>query len=129
MPETLNLSTLLPGPPEKIYTAWLDSNEHGLFTGSPANIDPQIGGEFTAWDGYIQGKTLELEPGKRILQSWRTTEFPDTSPDSLLEVIFEPDPAGTRLTLLHTNIPDGQSDQYRQGWLDYYFQPMREYFS
>ena len=35
----------------------------------------------------------------------------------------------TRLTLRHTHIPDGQAQQYEEGWRDYYFQPMLEYFS
>lgn len=129
MAEALNMSTDLPAAPETVYTAWLDSAEHSAFTGSPAQIDNQAGGRFTAWDNYIEGTTLELHPFKRILQSWRTTEFPESSPDSLLEVLFEPSDSGTRLTLNHTNIPDGQSENYRQGWEDYYFAPMFEYFS
>lgn len=34
------------------------------FTGSKATCDAGVGGEFTAWDGYISGKNLELEKGK-----------------------------------------------------------------
>ena len=34
----------------------------------------------------------------------------------------------TKLTIIHTSIPDGQGEGYRQGWLDYYFKPMKEYF-
>jgi activator of HSP90 ATPase len=128
MVESLNLSTVLPGEPEKIYKAWLDSKEHSAFTGSPAEIDGRGGGKFTAWDGYIEGTTLELQPFKRILQAWRTTEFPEASPDSLLEVLFEPAAQGTKLTLVHTNIPDGQSEDYREGWEDFYFAPMQKYF-
>jgi hypothetical protein len=28
---------------------------------------PRVGGKFTAWDGYIEGITLEMEPDKRIV--------------------------------------------------------------
>ena len=129
MAEKLNLSTLIPAEPEKVYLAWLDSAGHTAITGSPAKIDRRIGGKFTAWDGYIEGTTLELQPFQRILQSWRTSEFPDSSPNSQLEVLFEPAEGGTRLTLIHTNIPDGQAEEYRQGWEDFYFTPMTSYFS
>ncbi|HVP20600.1 MAG TPA: SRPBCC domain-containing protein [Anaerolineaceae bacterium] len=129
MPETLKLSTVIPAEPEKVYLAWLDSGMHSAFTGSLAEIDNRQGGRFTAWDGYIEGTTLELQPSRRILQSWRTTEFPEASPDSLLEVLFEPEDKGTCLTLIHTNIPDGQGENYRQGWEDFYFAPMLEYFA
>lgn len=128
MEESLKLTAEFPVSTQRLYNAWLDSKEHAAFTNSPAQIDPTLGGAFTAWDGYIFGKNLELEPGKRILQSWRTPEFPEESPDSLLEVILEPIEGGTRLTLLHTLIPQDQSEEYEQGWEEYYFKPMQEYF-
>ena len=88
-----------------------------------------MGGKYTAWDGYISGKTLELEPGKRIVQSWRSTEFPADAPDSRLEVELSPVKTGTRVTLKHSNLPAGSSAEYRKGWIDFYFTPMKKYFS
>ena len=128
MSEELDLSVLLPASPEQVYIAWLDSQAHAAFTGSPADIDPREGGAFTAWDNYIQGRTLVLEPNLRIFQSWRTTEFPADAPDSFLELLLTPEKDGTRLILRHTSIPDGQSGQYREGWEEYYFKPMLAYF-
>ena len=129
MTESLNMSTLIQAEPERVYRAWMDSAQHAAFTGSAAEIDNRVGGRFTAWDGYIQGETLALEPFDRIVQSWRTTEFPELSPDSRLEISFTAENGGTRLTLVHTNIPDGQGEGYRGGWEDYYFTPLVEYFS
>ncbi len=129
MSESLELSVTLPASAEQIYHAWLSSEDHGGFTGSPAEIDPRVGGSFTAWDGYIQGTTLELEPHHRIVQSWRTTDFPPGSPDSRLEILLKEVKDGTELTLIHTNIPDGQSQDYEKGWIDYYFTPMQEFFA
>lgn len=129
MSEAFTLSTLIPGvDARRLFQAWLDSAGHSAFTGSPAVIDPRPGGTFTAWDGYIQGTTLEAQPYSRIVQSWRTTEFPPDSPDSRLEVLFEDEAEGARITLIHTGIPEGQGEDYRQGWEDYYFAPLREYF-
>lgn len=128
MSEAITVSTLVPVPPEAVYRAWLDSREHGLFTGSKATVQRRVGGRFTAWDGYIEGTTLEMEPSRRIVQLWRTAEFPPGSPDSRLEVLLEAVEGGTKITLVHTNLPDGQGKEYEQGWLDYYFQPMRRYF-
>jgi activator of HSP90 ATPase len=128
MDKDLLLTIVLPVKPEKMYKDWLDSAAHSAFTGSPAEIDPKKGGKYFAWEGYIFGKTLDLTPGKRIRQSWRTTEFPDDSPDSTLEILFEPDGDGTRLTLIHTGIPDNQSAEYKKGWEDFYFDPMKKYY-
>ncbi len=129
MPDAIKVSTVLPATPEQVYRAWMDAREHGLFTGGKATVQKRVGGKFTAWDGYIEGKTLELEPNKRIVQAWRTTEFPEGTPDSRLEVLLEPAAkGGTKLTLVHTNIPKGQVKDLKQGWVDYYFEPMKTYF-
>jgi len=122
MSEKIRVTVILPVRAERLYNAWLSSEEHAAFTGSPAEIVPSVGGEFSAWEGYIQGKTLLLEPFQRIVQSWRTSDFPSNAPDSQLDILFQADGEQPHLTLNHTNIPDGQSAEYRQGWLDYYFE-------
>lgn len=112
----------------EIYNAWLSSDGHSTITGSPANIDGKVGGKFTAWDGYIYGTILELTPNQRIVHAWRTSEFADDAPDSQLEVSFDNVEGGVKLTLTHSDMPKDQVDSYRQGWEDFYFKPMREYF-
>ena len=111
-----------------IYSAWLSTQGHTLMTGSPAKVNGHAKGDFTAWDGYIWGTFLELEPNKRIVQLWRTGEFPDDAEDSRVEVLLEENNGKTKLTLIHTNMPEGQAESYKTGWLDFYFKPMKEYF-
>jgi uncharacterized protein YndB with AHSA1/START domain len=122
------VSDILPANPQVVYDAWMSSEGHAGMTGAGADIDPRVGGEFSAWDGYITGRTLALEPGRRIVQSWRTSEFEPDDEDSQIEVLLEAVPEGTRITLHHTDIPNGQSG-YEQGWQDNYLDPMREYFA
>lgn len=122
------VSTVIPAPAEKIYAAWLDSEAHTRMTGGEAHVSAEVGGEFTAWDGYIQGKNLALEPGRRILQAWRTVDFADEDENSFLEVIFEPEAGGTRVRLHHSNLPDEDGSSYEQGWVLNYFEPMKDYF-
>lgn len=127
--ESFTISTVLPATPGQIYSAWLSSEGHSQMTGSQAEVEGRSGGAFKAWDGYIWGTFLEMEPDRRILQAWRTSEFPEDSPDSRVELLLEADPNGTKITFVHTNIPDGQGEGYKQGWEDFYFTPMRAYFS
>jgi uncharacterized protein YndB with AHSA1/START domain len=126
--ESITLWEIFPASPREIYDAWL-STAHGKMVGSTATVDPRVGGAFTAWDGYIRGTTLEMEPYRRIVQAWRTTEFSAASPDSRLELLLEQVEGGTRLTIRHTEIPEGQSASLEQGWIDHYFRPMKEYFA
>jgi uncharacterized protein YndB with AHSA1/START domain len=123
------LSTVLPASPQAVYEAWMSSEGHSAMTGTESTIDARPGAEYMAGDGYITGKTVALEPGKRIVQTWRTTEFADSDPDSEIEILLEPVAGGTRLTLHHRNVPDGQLDYEHGGWQDNYFEPMREYFA
>ncbi len=129
MTDSFEISTVLPTTPQRVYLAWLSSDEHSAMTGGAAQIDPTVGGTFNAWDGYIIGTTLELEPLRRIVQSWRTTEFPDDASDSRLEIVLEAVTPGTQLTLKHSHIPTGQGASYESGWVENYFDPMKRYFS
>jgi activator of HSP90 ATPase len=128
MSKSFSLSIELPASPETIYTAWLDSEQHSAMTGSEAEINDQLQEPFTAWDGYIFGKNLALTPFSKIVQSWRTTEFEDEDPDSLLEITLEPLGENTLFTLHHSNLPE-HGDAYIQGWHEFYFDPMLTYFS
>ncbi len=123
------VSAEIPASPRTVYDAWLDDDRHGEMTGAPATASTEAGGAFTAHGGYIFGINLELADGERVLQTWRTSEFAESDPDSSIEVTFEASPTGTLITLRHWNIPAGQAEGYQSGWQDYYFDPMLEYFS
>ncbi len=128
MKNGFTISEVIPAKPVEIYEPWLGSAGHIALTGNPAKVDGKVGGEFSAWDGYIFGKTLKLTPNQRIVQAWRTTEFPDDAPDSHLEVLLEEIDDGTKIMLIHSDMPEDQVDSYRQGWEDFYFKPMKKYF-
>lgn len=128
--DAFELHTILGTPADQVYGAWLDAEEHTDFSGGEATCDARVGGAFTAWDGYIEGRNLELEEGRRIVQSWRTSDFDEGDADSRLELLFEDDGCGgCRLTLRHTELPTGQGARYEQGWREFYFAPMAEYFA
>jgi activator of HSP90 ATPase len=128
MKNGFTISDIIPAKASEIYDAWLNSKGHAAMTGSAAQVDGTVGGKFTAWDGYISGTTLDLKPGQRIVQAWRTSEFPHDAPDSRIEILFEEVEAATKLTFIHNNIPEDQVESYRQGWDDFYYKPMKEYF-
>lgn len=97
-------------------------------TGGTAIASNETGGSFTAWDGYIKGHNILLEPYSRIVQSWRTSQFEEGEKDSQIEILLNENNGETELTLIHSNIPES-GEHYRKGWDEHYFQPMKEYFS
>ena len=127
--ETIELSRFLPAPPLRVYDAWLDPADHAAMTGGKATVESrEVGGRFTAWDGYIDGSHVALEPGVRIVQSWRSDDFPAEALDSLLEVRLAPEDDGTRLTLRHSDVPEGQGPGLLEAWDEYYLTPMEAFF-
>ena len=115
--------------PDDLWEMWLHGESHAAMTGSPASGEPVVGSEFSAWDGYISGENVVLEPTTLIVQSWRTTHFAEDDEDSRLELRFsESDDGGSVLHLSHTNLPEGSGDDYLEGWQRHYFEPMHEFF-
>ena len=121
------LNTRIKATAKEIYTNWLSSEGHTKMTGGAATVSDIVGHNFTAWDGYINGKNLELEPYKRILQSWRTSQFEEDEVDSQIEIRLVENDGYTALTLIHTNVPESGA-HYKEGWNNHYFQPMKEYY-
>lgn len=126
--ESIKLIKTFAVKPKVIYSAWLNSKEHSKMTGSKAKIYSKTNSNFSAWDGYITGKTTELKTDEKIVQQWRTTEFPEDAQDSILEIELSETNEGTKLIMVHKNIPEGQGESYKKGWEDFYFKPMEEYF-
>jgi uncharacterized protein YndB with AHSA1/START domain len=69
-----------------------------------------------------------LTPGKRIVQSWRTTRFTERDEDSQIAVTLTKVARGTRVRLRHSHVPEGH-DGYKSGWKTHYFEPMKRYFA
>jgi activator of HSP90 ATPase len=75
--DAITVTGVVPGvSPDDLRAAFLDADRHAAMTGAPATVD---GARFTAWDGYIEGETLDA--GDPIVQAWRTADFPDDAPD------------------------------------------------
>jgi len=120
---------IIPASPEEVYDAFMDAKKHSAFTGAKATSDAKVGGEFSAWDGYITGKNLELKKGKHILQEWTTTEWPEGYPPSKLELTFTKVKGDTEITMVHHDVPEEQMEEYKQGWIDNYWEPLKDYFT
>lgn len=119
---------IVPATPDEVYNAFLDLKQHSEFTGSKAEGKSIEGGEFTAWDGYIHAKTIELEKGKRIVQEWVTTEWPQDFPPSKLELTFKDLGGKTEIAMVHSDVPVRQEADLKQGWIDFYWEPLTKYF-
>jgi len=125
---TIRQTKFIPAEPDEVYNAFMNAKTHAAFTGAKATCNAKVGGKFTAWDGYITGKNLKLKKGELIVQQWKTTEWPKSYPYSTLEFSFKPKKRGTQVKMVQSNVPASQAANYRQGWVDAYWNPLRRYF-
>ena len=121
------LTTQIKATAKQIYKSWLSTQRHTKMIGSPSFVSDKVGETFTAGDGYISGSNIELEPYNRIVQFWRTKDFEGNEGDSQIEILLSEQGESTTLTLKHTNLSES-GEQYKTGWEDHYFKPMKQYF-
>lgn len=121
------LTTTIKATAKQIYKSWLSTQGHTKMTGGVAFVSDKVGDKFTAWEDYITGENLELEPYNRIVQSWRSKNFEVHEPDSQIEITLTENENDTTLTLKHINVPES-GEHYKKGWDEHYFTPMKRYF-
>jgi uncharacterized protein YndB with AHSA1/START domain len=130
MPDSFQLEMIVAAEPQRVFSAWMDSREHAAFTGGgEAVVEPWAGGRFIAWDGYIHGILLGVDEGRRIVQTWRTSEFPPEARDSRLVVEFEAARGGTRVVIKHSDLPSSHVKKYEKGWTEHYLKALARYFA
>lgn len=128
--ETINIHQTLVFPTDSIdlYNCIMNARIHSSFTGDEAIIEDKEGTTFTAFGGYISGKNVVLERGKKIIQTWRAEE--DGWPQNhFSEVVFvlKDIEGGCELDFFHTGIPAHKATAIENGWTEYYWEPLRIY--
>ncbi|HLS38910.1 MAG TPA: SRPBCC domain-containing protein [Sphingobacterium bovisgrunnientis] len=103
---------IIPATPEEIYKALTTEITIRLWTGDSVEIDPKEGGEFSLWDGSINGRFIELIPDKKIVQEWY---FGDEE-QSIVTIKLHEHRKGTSFEVNHMNIPDEAYDDIVDGW-------------
>ncbi|MFI5205042.1 MAG: SRPBCC domain-containing protein [Flavobacteriales bacterium] len=115
-------------PAQTIYDMYMDSKKHSKLISSPAVIGKKVGAAFKVYDGYAFGKNLELVPGKKIVQTWRAKEdkWPEGL-DSIVEFTFKSlGKNKTKITLKHKNVPTVLATNFKNGWKDFYWTPLKK---
>ncbi|HVT16146.1 MAG TPA: SRPBCC domain-containing protein [Thermoanaerobaculia bacterium] len=131
MPKTIRQSVILPAEPARLYAMYLDPKVHGAITGSPVKVSAKPGAAFSAFGGAIWGATLATIPGRLIVQAWRSVNFAEQDPDSILILAFSPEGKGKegRIDLIHANVSDQDSEGVRKGWRKFYWTPWKRYLA
>src|SRR5450432_1144402 len=121
--------------PERIYELLTEGREFAAATEKPSNIETGEGGKFSIFGAYIEGRHIELVPGRRVVQAWRGVDW---APGAYSIVRFgrHAEGSGTKVVLDHDAYPEGKSPMYPSwhehlaaNWPVFYFEPFAKYLS
>jgi len=121
---TIRQSVTFKAKPHDVYEALMDSRKHTKFTGEKASISRKVGGKFRCYGGYLEGVNLDLKPDKKIVQSWRGSDWP-AGHYSKVTYSFQKVKNGTRLTFTQSGVSEQFYKDINQGWRDYYWKKMK----
>jgi activator of HSP90 ATPase len=65
-------------------------------------------------------------PGKKIVQTWRASDWPD-GVESKVTIVLSQEDESTRLEFNQTGVPDDFYNDIKQGWQDYYWHPLQTF--
>ena len=124
MPKTIRQTVTIKASPHAVYEALMDSRKHAAFSRMPARISREPGGRFTAYGPYLSGVNLELVPGRKIVQFWRSNNWPKFH-YSTVTFDLRKVKGGTRLTFTQLGVPDNDYQAKKRGWVKSYWKPMK----
>ena len=122
----LRQTVTIRAPPKLVYDTLVRASEHAKFTGAAARLEAKVGGRFELWDGSLTGVVVELDPGRRIVLAWRSTEWPPGH-YSIADFGLRASRGGTKLEFSQYGIPSDDYDDIAGGWKTFYWDPLKEY--
>ena len=127
MAKIIRQSVVLAASPAALYDMYLYRNRHSAIIDAKVSIGRKPGAPFSAWDGSITGRVLQLVPKRLIVQTWRAEDWRKNDVDSTLILSFHADPRGGRIDLVQVNVPNRHAASISDGWRSFYWKPWREY--
>jgi len=112
--------------PSDVYSALTNPYTIELWSGYPAVMREEPGSDFSLWEGDITGKNLEFVKNKKVVQEWHFGEQKDKS---VVTISIKPEGENSEVTVEHTNIPDSDFADISEGWREYYFGAIINFFN
>ena len=123
--KTIRQSAVFKATPHQVYETLMDSKKHSQFSGEKASISRKVGVKFTAYDGWIQGRNLELVKDRKIVQLWRGDDWPK---GHFSKATFKFSGKGnvTRLEFIQEGVPVDVYKDISEGWKEHYWEKMKK---
>jgi activator of HSP90 ATPase len=127
MTKTIKQTVTIGAPPKRVYEALISEKRHAAFTGAAASISRKVGGAFTCYGRYLCGINLDLVPGRRIVQAWRSNGWPKGVFSVATFSLSRARGGKTKLSFTQVGVPASSNMSISKGWRTYYWKPLRAY--
>jgi activator of HSP90 ATPase len=124
--KTFKKTFRISAEPADVYAAITNPYTIELWSGYPAVMSEEPGSEFSLWEGDIAGKNIEFVKDRKVVQEWY---FGDQDVKSIVTITILPDRENSAVTVEHSNIPDEEYSGIAEGWKDFYFDAINNFFN
>ena len=123
----LTLEFTLSGKPARVMQLLTDPVLIRKWSGEDAVLEPEPGGRFEMFDGWVKGKVLKVSDNE-LAYTWKPADWPEEAEASEVHYLLKADVAGTKVTVKHTGFPDEeQMRSHKAGWTDFFFDPLEDF--
>jgi uncharacterized protein YndB with AHSA1/START domain len=114
--------------PETVFAFFTEPDKLTRWLASEATLDPRPGGinhqthpgdaDYPGGPYYMRGEFVEVSPPARVVFTWgfENTDVGVHPGASTVEVTLAPDGDGTRLRLVHRDLPESERAPHEGGW-------------
>jgi uncharacterized protein YndB with AHSA1/START domain len=108
--------------PERLWQAITDTEMRSVYTfGAVVTSDWTVGSSYNGVGGgapIFEGENLEIDPPRRLVQSFRALWGEDVKSEGTSRVTYEIEPVGDscRLKVIHDHLRERANDQLYGGW-------------
>jgi uncharacterized protein YndB with AHSA1/START domain len=127
MTKTIRQTVTINADPKRVFAALIDEKHHAGFTGEKAVISKKVGGAFTCYGGYLTGINLDLVASKRIVQAWRSKDWPPGMFSIVTFALSRAAGGRTKLAFTQVGLPAGDVKGKSEGWRNFYWKPLKAY--
>ncbi len=122
--KTIKQSYFIRAPLESVWNSLIDPTAIEKWGAGPAKMDDKVGTDFSLWGGDIHGKNTKVVKNKLLVQDWYGGDWPQASK---VTFTLTKEKNGTRVDLLHENVPDDEASDISDGWDQYYLGQIKKY--
>ena len=115
-------SIYIDAPPDVVFEYFVDPVALVQWMGDEAFLEPRPGGRFTLRFGHgtVEGRYVEVMRPSRIVVAWGRLNSATMPPgSSVLEVELMAENDGTRVSIVHSGLPQVEQAKHAAAWRHY----------